>query len=255
MKKYIFLILILSLTLGSCNKADTPDHSLSLQEYGQLGMPDHSKIWDINDYSMAFFVLNTLKVEKPKSLPARSSETSAVLFKRMISLENLSFLKDETLPLWARADRIKWFVNTLMELKVAYTLIGVEKQYYAREIMDIDIYRLSVLHKMLELGQLINESEDPSDVAMQADFPQIQQMYVDIIVALLEEQQNSSMYPRTSLELLSDSISVSVKGNLDWFDETASGSIEEAMRSVMDHTTSRKIKSDYREVTKLLENS
>lgn len=252
MKNYIFLFLMLSFILSSCNKADTPDHSLSLEEYAKLGMPDYNKIWDMNDYSMAFFVLNTLKVEKPKALPTRDSEISAVIFRRMISLENLLFLNDESLPLWARADMIKLFVNTLMELKVAYTLVGMEKQYYARELMDIDIYRISVLHKMLELGQLINESEDPSDVAMQADFPQIQQLYVNIIVELLQEQQKSSQYPRTSLELLSDSISASVTRNLDWFDEDASGSIEEAMSSVMDQTPSWKIKSDYRELTKLL---
>lgn len=253
MNKSILLLFILSIMVGSCNKADTTDYSLSLEEYAELGMPDHDKIWDMNDYTMAFFALNTLKVQKPKALPTRDSEISAVIFQRMISLDNLSFLHDESLPLWARADRIKWFVNTLMELKVAYTLIGVETQYYARELMDIDIYRISILHKMLELGLLINESEDPSDVAMQADFPQIQQMYVNIIVELLEEQQKSSQYPRTSLELLSDSISASVTRNLDWFDENASGSIEEAMRNVMEQTTSWKIKSEYREITKLLE--
>jgi hypothetical protein len=173
----------------------------------------------------------------------------------MISTENLSFQEDETLPLWTRADMIKWFVNTLMELKVAYTLVGVEKQYYAGELMDIDIFRITVLHEMLELGQRINESEDPSDVAMQADFPHIQQMYVSLIVELLEEQQKTSQYPIASLELLSGSISVSVAGNLDWLDKDAKGAIEEAMRRVMEHTSSRKIKSEYRKITELLQKS
>lgn len=253
MKNSIVQILILSFLVGSCAKMEYTDNSLSLEEYAKLGMPDHDRIWDINDYSYAFLVLNTLKIQSPEALPSRSSERSAVLFRRMISTENLSFLEDESLHLWTRADMIKWFVNTLMELKVAYTLIGIEKQYYAGELMDIDIFRITVLHEMLDLGQRINESENPSDVAMQADFPYIQQMYVDLIVELLEEQQKTSQYPRTSLELLSDSISASVKDNLDWLDKDAKGAIEEAMRRVMDNTSSRKIRSDYREITELLQ--
>ena len=141
----------------------------------------------------------------------------------------------------------------MMELKVAYTLIGVEKQYYARELMDMDIFRITVVHEMLDLGQRINESDDPSDVAMQADFPHIQQMYVSLIIELLEEQLKSSQYPRTSLELLSDSISASVRSNLDWLDKNATGSIEEALQRVMEQTTSRKIRSDYRDLTELLQ--
>lgn len=253
MKKYIFQFLLLSFILGSCAKMEYTDNSLSLEEYARLGMPDHNKIWDINDYSYAFLVLNTLKIQNPQALPARTSERSAELFNRMISPENLSFLEDDTLPLWTRADMIKWFVNTLMELKVAYTLIGVEKQYYAGELMDIDIFRITVLHEMLELGQRINESDNPSDLAMQADFPHIQQMYVSLIVELLEEQQKTAHYPRTSLELLSDNISASVRGNLHWLDNDAKGDIDEAMHRVMEHTTSRKIKSDYRKISELLE--
>lgn len=253
MKNSIFLILILTLLMGSCAKMENTDHSLSLEEYARLGMPDHSRIWDINDYSYAFLVLNTLKVQKPEALPSRSSERSAVLFKRMISKDNLSFLDDESLQLWTRADKIKWFINTMMELKVAYTLIGVEQQYYAGELMDIDIFRITVLHEMLALGQRINESENPSDVAMQADFPHIQQMYVDLIMELLEEQLKSEHYPRTSLELLSDSISASVRNNLDWLDKDAKGAIEEAMSRVMDQTSSRRIRLEYQKITELLQ--
>lgn len=141
----------------------------------------------------------------------------------------------------------------MMELKVAYTLIGVEQQYYAGELMDIDIFRITVLHEMLALGQRINESENPSDVAMQADFPHIQQMYVDLIMELLEEQLKSEHYPRTSLELLSDSISASVRNNLDWLDKDAKGAIEEAMSRVMDQTSSRRIRLEYQKITELLQ--
>jgi hypothetical protein len=252
MKNSLFLILILSTFLFSCNKLKETDQSLMPEEYQKLGMPDYMRIWSMEDYSNAFFALNTLKYENPKALPAKESKKSGELFARMISMENLSFLQDETLPLWARADMIKWFVNTLMELKVAYTLVGMERQYYVRELMDIDIFRVSVAQKMLELGRKINESEDPSDVVMQADYPHIQIMYLDVLAELLEQQQHTSLYPEQTLELLADSLSASVRRNMDWFDEDASALVKQAMLTVVDLTSSRKIKSDYRELTEIL---
>ena len=252
MKNYVLLILILSVSLNSCKKANDTDHSLTLVEYKELGMPDYNSVWSMQDYSNAFYVLNTLKYENAKALPSRESERSKVLFSRMISIDNLSFLQDETLPLYAKAELIKWFVNTLMELKVAYTTIGSNTQYYIRELIDIDIFRVSVAQKMLELGNEINESEDSSDVDMQSDYPAIQLMYLNILTELFELQQYTSFYPEQTLELLSDSLSASVKRNMLWFDEDASALIEQAMLDVIESTSSRKIKSDYRELTEIL---
>jgi len=252
MKNYVRLILIFSASLLSCNKEIETDQSLTLVEYQERGMPDYKSAWSMEDYSNAFFVLNTLKYENLKALPSRESEKSGVLFSRMISIDNLTFLKDETLPLYAKADLIKWFVNTLMELKVVYTTVGTNEQYYVRELMDIDIFRLSVAHKMLELGKKINESDDPSDVVMQSDYPAIQLMYLNILTELFEKQQHTSLFPKQTLELLSDSLSASVKRNMPWFDEDASALIKQAMHTVIESTSSRKIKSDYRELTEIL---
>lgn len=252
MKNYVLLILILSFSLLSCNTANETDHSLTLVEYQELGMPDYNSVWSMQDYSNAFYVLNTLKYNKPMALPSRESEKSGELFSRMISIDNLAFLQDETLPLHTKADMIKWSVNILMELKVAYTTIGTSTQYYVRELMDIDIFRLSVAQKMLELGLEINESEDPSDVDMQSDYPAIQQMYLNILTELFELQQYTSLYPEQTLELLSDSLSASVKRNMLWFDEDASALIKQAMLTVQDLTSSRKIKNDCRELTEIL---
>jgi len=252
MKNYFLLILIISVSLGSCNKVKETDHSLSLTEYLEFGMPHYDSVWNMNDYSNAFYVINKVKYDDPKALPIRESKKSGVLFSRMISMDNLSFLQDETLPLWVKADMIKWFVNTLMELKVAYTIIGTETQYYIRELMDMDIFRVSVAQKMLELGNEINESDDPSDVSMQSDYPHIQMMYLNILIELFEEQQHTSIYPEQTLELLADSLSISVRRNMGWFDEDASERIKHAMLSVVESTSSRKIRTDYKELADIL---
>jgi hypothetical protein len=252
MKNCLLLILFLSISLTSCNKTNEIDHSLSLDEYRQLGMPDHKHVWNMEDYSSAFYVLNTLKYENPKALPVRGSEKSGILFSRMISMDNLSFLQDVTLPLHAKADMIKWFVNTLMELKVAYTIPGLQEQYYVRELMDIDIFRLSVSHQMLVLGQQINESGDPSDAAMASDYPQIQQMYLNLLSELFSRQENTAHTPLPSLELLSDSLSSSVKRNMYWFDEQAASSLGKTMQTLIQGTPSRKIKDNYQELIEVL---
>ena len=252
MKNYFLLILILSFSLLSCKKTNDTDYSLTLVEYQELGMPDYNSVWSMEDYSTAFYVLNTLKYGKSKALPSRESEKSGAFFSRMISIDNLAFLQDETLPLYAKADLIKWFVNTLMELKVVYTTIGSNTQYYVRELMDIDIFRVRVAQKMLELGNEINESDDPSDVDMQSDYPAIQQMYLNILTELFVLQQHTSQYPEQTLELLSDSLSTSVRRNMLWFDEEASALIKQAMLTVIDSTSSRKIRNDYKELTEIL---
>ena len=95
------------LLLHSCNKPDTTDHSLTPEEYRALGLPDYTRVWSIEDYSNAFLVLNTLKYNQPKALPSRDSEKSAVLFSRMINIDNLSFLQDETLALHDKAEMIQ----------------------------------------------------------------------------------------------------------------------------------------------------
>lgn len=252
MKNYVLLLIIFSISLVSCSKTDDTDHSLTASEYQELGMPDYNKVWNMEDFSNAFYVLNTLKYNTPKALPVRDSEKSGVVFSRMISIDNLFFLQDETLPLYARADMIKWFVNTLMELKVAYTTIGTSQQYYVKELMDIDILRVSVAHKMLDLGKRINESDDPSDVVMQSDYPHIQRMYLDILAELFEQQTYTSLYPESTLELLADSLSTSVRSNMDWFDEDASVFVKKAMFTVIESTSSRKIRTEYGELTEIL---
>jgi hypothetical protein len=139
-----------------------------------------------------------------------------------------------------------------MELKVAYTTIGMSTQYYVRELNDIDITRMRVAQRMLDLGKKINESEDPSDVDMQSDYPRIQLMYLNLLSELLDKQLHTSQYPEQTLELLSDSLSSSVRRNMLWFDENSSALIKQAMLTVVESTSSRKIKKDYSELTEIL---
>ena len=248
----LLFILILSIFLSSCKRPNEADHSYALEEYRELGMPDHDTVWNIQDYETAFYVLNTLKYEKPFVLPAKDSEKSGILFSRMMNLENLSFLKDETLPLHEKAQTIKWWLDIYNGLNMVYTNISMERQYYIRELVDIDIFGVGLAQKMLYLGNELNKSEDPSDVAMQSGVPVVHKMYIDLLAEVLRKQQHTSRYPKQTLELLSDSLSNSIRINMGWFDEDASEIIKQEMLTVIDSTSSRKIRNNYRELIEIL---
>ena len=248
----ILVLLILSVFWGSCERPNVTDHSYTLEEYQELGMPDQDTVWSMEDYDLAFYVLNTLKYTKPYTLPAKNSEKSGKLFARMMNLDNLTFLEDETLPLHEKAQTIKWWLNIYHDLRFTYTHVAMKRQYYIRELADIDIFGVGLVQKMLDLGDELNESEDPNDVVMQADLPAIQKMYEDLLTKVIEKQQHTTEYPERTLELLSDSLSNSVRRNMDRFDEDASEKIKQAMLMVMDSTSSRKIRKNYKALIEIL---
>lgn len=248
MRNYLLVILGLTVFLSSCNKQNDSDHSYTLEEYKKLGMPDYDTVWNIEDYETAFFVLKTLKYGKPLDLPAKDSEKSGLLFSRMVNIENLSFLEDDSLPLYEKAQLIKWYFDIYPGLMDVYTSMVMEQQYYIRELVEIDIFAVKMAQEMLDLGNKINASDHPEDVDMQSDYPSIQQMYLNLLGGLLAKQQHASQYPEQTLEFFSENLSSSLIRNMHWFDEDASEGIKQALLAVVDATSSRKIKNDYSEL-------
>jgi len=252
MKHYFLLILVLPLFLDSCKNPNDTDHSLTLEEYRELGMPDCDSVWNREDYSNAFVVLANVKREKPFALPIKDSQRSGVLFYRIISLENLSFLQEDSLYLHEKALLIKSYLSVYDEIIDIYTNILMREQYYNPELVEIWIFGLRFTQKMLDLAHEINESEDPANVRMQSGYPSIQDLYLLFLTDVLEKQQHTSQYSEKDLELLTDSLSSGVRRNMEWFDEDASEKIRQGMKAVIDSTSSLKIKTDYRDLIEIL---
>ena len=249
---HLISILLLPVFLGFCKRPDRTDQSLTLEEYRELGISDPGKVWNFQDYAAAYAALLNLKSEKPYALPVKNSQRSGELFYRMVNLENLSFLQDESLPLHEKAHRIKGYVNVCDDLLILYTNILMRKQYYSPEMVEIWIFGLSVTQKMLDLAEKINQSDVPADRKMAAGYGSIRGIYLTGLLHVLREQQYTSQYQVNDLELLTDSLSVSVQRNLEWFDENTSQELKQAMQAVIDSTSSRKIKHDYRELIGIL---
>ena len=252
MKNGLVVIALFLIIAFGCGQKSVKDSSLTIDEYQQLGMPDHTRIWNFQDYSMAYAALLKLKNEQPYALPVLSSEKSSEIFKRIINLENTSFLEDETLTLHERAYRIQGFINVQSDWIDIYTNIMMKEQFYDSELAQLHIFGLGVMHKMLELADKINKSDDPEDIKMRAAFSSIQMIYLIKVIGALDSQNLSDLYENADSEILSDSISSSIRRNLRWMNSAGKNDLKTAIRSVLESTDSEYVRKTYSELTKLL---
>ncbi len=223
----------------SCKKESKQDQSLTLEEYRDLGLPDHNEIWSYNDYVNTCKILSNMKVFYPLSLPKKDSKKSGEYFKRIIDPENFLFLLDETIPLRERAEMIQKYVDIQGSLITSYTDLDNTKQNYNRELIDLYIFGLTIAQNMLDLGQRINESVDEDDIDMQYGYLSIQHVYIKMILFVLDNQRKSYFFIEADLEKLSKYISESIMLNKDWMGAPAIEDIEQAaLRKVIINTSS-----------------
>ncbi len=239
------LLLIIFFFIGSCHRAQRKDRSLSLEEYKKLGIPDPGKTWSYMDYQKALAGLTQLKLKKRYALPVKDSQRSGVLFNRLVNLENMSFIKNDTLFLYQKAQMAKMYLEIQRELTDLYTDIRTSKQYYNRELIDIYIFGLGILQKMLHLADLINKSNNPMDVNMQTGFHAIQTLYVSHVIWMLNQQKNKSVYLNDDLEIMADSIVTSVLKNKYRMDTTFTNEMKRALQAAIDSASSDNVKRKY----------
>jgi hypothetical protein len=246
MKNKSFIVfLVITLILTSCEKSSDRDQSLAPEEYIDTGMPDHSKLWNLQDYSTACEYLDNLKTFKPLSLPRKNSKKSGVYFSRIINPENLSFLQDESIPLNERALQIQQYVEIQGLLISIYTDINNTEQYYKRELIDLYIFGLTIAQNMLDLGNIINESVDEEDIKMQDRFHSIKNLYIKMVLFVLENQRKTTLFEEKDLIRLTDFISNSLSVNLEWLEPDAVEVLKQRIQEVIDNTTSEQIKNKY----------
>lgn len=121
----------------------------------------------------------------------------------------------------------------------------MKKQYYHRELVDINIYGLSVAEKLLVLADEINESEDIEDINMQYGYRSVQMIYIAGLNYVLENQKHTSQYLNDDLKILTDSLTNSVLRNKDWMDSIITNDLKQALNVVIDSTSSNYIKEKY----------
>jgi len=248
MKSSLLFILVLLVCIVSCSNPKEKDYSYPLDKYNELGMPDFSRPWKMSEYGDVIATLRYIKNSEPLSLPRKGSRKSGKLFDHLISMENLSFLNLDTFSLYEKAYRMQSFVHVQSEYIVIYTDMCKREQYYNEELIDFYIYGISITQKMLDLAYQINESDAPGDVKLQSGFPGIQYGHVIMISSCLDKQKNTSLYKAEDLERLSDSITLSIRKNMSWYDTIAIDKIKQNMLVVIDSSSSDKISNEYRDI-------
>lgn len=224
-----------------------------MKELHKMGIPDCNKIWSGKEYGKAYSVLMNVKNNQPYKLPRKGSKKSGEVFDRLISRENMSFIKNDSIPLHIRAEVILRFLGTYDNIVDIYSNILMKKQYYTPELVETYLFGLDIMQEMLTLGEKINQSTDPDDVAFQEGFPAIQNYYISMLKKDLKIQLNSTEYSPKELETLCDGISASVKKNVNWLNQEQKKELIDDMQTVVDSTSSEKISTEYKKIIASLE--
>ena len=210
-----------------------------------MGVPDPNKIWGSEEISAAINVFSGVKWDKPYILPRKGSQKSGILFDRMISLENMQFLHDDTLKLHEKAYASLRFLEIFEEWKDVYTHPMWKKQYYNRELVDININEVRVTEIMVELTVDVMASDDPSAMMLQSGVPQVKMNYVSSVVNAMNLQSYTSQFLPKDLELMADSLSASVARNKSRLDSMSLDRLKKSIGIVLDSTKSEYISEKY----------
>lgn len=252
MKFDIFLIIAVFSISFSCNKAKDVDYSFELEQYRQMGVPDPNKVWDFDAIRTAHNLLSGIKWDKPYCLPRKESKKSGILFDRIVTLENMTFLQNDTIKLHEKGYMSLEFLQLVENWKDVYTNPVWEKQYYQRELIDININEVRVTQIMVDLTAKIMVSDDPIDIMMQEGVPKIKLNYVSSLINALNAQSNTSEFLKKDIERMTDSISSSIMRNRAWMDSTSVTKIRKSIDNVLDSTSSDYVKGRYLEIAEIL---
>ncbi len=246
MKYTVIIILIGTILFNiSCESKRNRDYSLSLEEYEEMGIPDPKKVWGITEIGIAIDVFSGMKWDKPYNLPRKGSKRSGVLFDRMISLENMQFLHNDTVKLRDKALLSLQFLQVFEKWKDVYTHPMWKRQYYHRELVDININEIRVTETMVDLTKQVMASNDPADVMLQQGVPQVKMNYISSLINALNLQSYTSQFLEKDLELLADSLSATISRNKVWMDSISMDRLKKSMNVVLDSTSSEYVKEKY----------
>lgn len=241
----VFLIVVAVANGLSCSEERREDHSRSVAAYMELGMPDPARQWTMEDYKQAHNVLAKIKWEYPQELPLRDSERSGALFKRMVSLEYLSFLQDTALSLNAKAERISEFTRVYDFWIDIYSIPILKENPYKGEILALQVFNVRLMEAMLKLAHQINKSEEPADVALQYGYNSIRDNYLTSLYTCWKTQRHASVSAARELDWVADSIYASISRNIEWMDSNTRSELERRLNVVIDSVSSDYVRKKY----------
>lgn len=248
----ILYVALACMVCFSCTKETVDDDGLTIEEYLKRGVPDPEKRWTMEEFSQARVALGKIKWDQPYHLPRKGSKKSGPLFDHMLSLDNMYFLRDTKLSLNEKAEHISAFVSVYDYWIDVYSNPVINKGFYSRERLYIDLFNLGVMEQMVQLALAIQDSDEPSAVALQYGVPSIKSNYLASLKTNLKTQSNSSHSPETDLDALADSVYSSVMKNKEWMDSAARSELKSAIHLILQSPSSDHVRDKYTQLESAL---
>ena len=203
------------------------------------------QVWSLEDYKLAFAVLNNLKSTRWYSLPKKESGKSGALFNRLMGKENFAFISDNSLLLTEKALKIQECSIIQSELISLYTNTTSKDQNYQSDLVDIYLFCLDFNQMKLDLAQLIMASDREKDREFSQRHRSVQLEYLNTVYYILNNQKNFTDAFEKDIVRLSSGISHSVSFNRSWIFKPWKERLVENLEDISQKAISEEVKQVY----------
>ena len=251
MRIAILIFFFLTISVG-CNSQSTKDESLTFQQYEMLGMPNPEKIWQNSEYDKCLVILSDVKKENSKSLPQLNSKKSSILFRRLISPENLLFINDSSIDLQKKSIQLQFISANFGKLLLLYYQNDASKQYYSNEVAELIIFGFKIAEETFLLTNNLLKNVTVPNEEMKLGIQTLKDGYRKTIIGTLSELERSNQYHVEDLEKLSITLHKNIMTNLKWIDPNVRLEIKEQINKITQKKYSPIVNEKLIEIVKML---
>ncbi len=117
-----------------------PDNSLYPEQYQSFGMPKSNELWNAAEYKRARKVIKGFYDIDKWSLPRKNSQYSGSLFERMVSIDNLEIINNQSEPIQKRLEEHDEIINSTNILLNLYYERSATEQRFGAEVLTILVF-------------------------------------------------------------------------------------------------------------------
>lgn len=235
-----------------CSSQSIKDESYTVSQYEKLGMPNPEKIWQNSDYDKCLVILSDVKKENSKSLPQLNSKKSSILFRRLISPENLLFINDSSIDLQKRSIQLQFLTIDYGKFLLMYYQNDNAKLYYSTEVTELIIFGFKITEESFSLMNDVLKNVTVLNEEMKSGIQQLKDGYRKTIIGTLYELDRSTKYQVEDLEKLSITLRHHIMTHIKWIDPKVRLEIKEQIMKITQKEYSPIVNENLRDLLKML---
>jgi hypothetical protein len=129
----------------------TTDESMLEKDYVALGIPPYDRPWDAKDMDVAASKLQLIGAADLDQLPRLNSNRSGLVFARIVSRENLNYLRSHSQPVTFRLTQANAYGESLNKILRAYLPTQATEKPDSDEVIELLGAELRITQVELEL--------------------------------------------------------------------------------------------------------